>query len=636
MTARLDSDEPWLGWRGIGLIASTYVYFLLFAQFGFLKRLTEAGFTGQDLNVVLGAMALSGVSVSLLVFRFADWEPSARLRAGFAGCAAGALLALVPLNLCRAMAVAGMIGGSLGLLTVTLVTHLESWIGPKQPLLEVGCGVGLAYFVCNIPPLFAASPTAMALCSAALCLIALGLPTRARARSEGCIASERFGIAPAYLLVLACFTGLIWLDSAAFSIIQNTASLKAGTWEGTRRLWHNGGLHLLGAASAAPLLRRYGLLATLAIAFTFLGTACLSLLNPVQASLTGWLYPVGVSLYSVALVAYPSFLSPAESCRGKAWRAGCLYAVAGWIGSTLGIGMGENLRHVPVGFVLGAAPIAFVPAFGPLVRRRLREVLVVGGVLAGAGVLHHLLSPATAATGGQASASLSARGRQVYISEGCLHCHSQYVRPATPDPSMWGKPTDPASLRSERPPLIGNRRQGPDLANVGCRRSPLWLRAHFMEPSQVSRGSVMPSYQYLFEDDRGEALVAYVASLGAANRLASLLAQGSWHLPRSALVQGQKLDGAALFTRHCATCHTPGGATCRTWHAQFKRIPPDLAAGPFIYVPPAASAAWRLGQIAKIIKFGLPGTDMPGHEYLPDEQIAALAGHVIALSRSKR
>ena len=31
------------GWQGILLIAATYVYFLIFAQFGFLKRLAELG-----------------------------------------------------------------------------------------------------------------------------------------------------------------------------------------------------------------------------------------------------------------------------------------------------------------------------------------------------------------------------------------------------------------------------------------------------------------------------------------------------------------------------------------------------------------------------------------------------------------
>jgi hypothetical protein len=32
-----------------------------------------------------------------------------------------------------------------------------------------------------------------------------------------------------------------------------------------------------------------------------------------------------------------------------------------------------------------------------------------------------------------------------------------------------------------------------------------------------------------------------------------------------------------------------------------------------------------LPRLAQIAKFGIPGTDMPGHEYLNDRQIASLA-----------
>lgn len=31
-----------------------------------------------------------------------------------------------------------------------------------------------------------------------------------------------------------------------------------------------------------------------------------------------------------------------------------------------------------------------------------------------------------------------ALGRQVYISEGCIHCHSQFVRPVGADVMLWG------------------------------------------------------------------------------------------------------------------------------------------------------------------------------------------------------
>ena len=73
--------------------------------------------------------------------------------------------------------------------------------------------------------------------------------------------------APSFLLVLACFTALVWLDSAAFFIIQHTPALKKDTWEGTIHLWVNGGLHFAAALVSAWLLRRRGLEVTLAAAF---------------------------------------------------------------------------------------------------------------------------------------------------------------------------------------------------------------------------------------------------------------------------------------------------------------------------------------------------------------------------------
>jgi len=83
-----------------------------------------------------------------------------------------------------------------------------------------------------------------------------------------------------------------------------------------------------------------------------LGAACL-LLDPDRVVLASILYPVGVSLYSVALVAYPSLIAPASSAAERGRQAGWIYAIAGWLGSALGIGMGRNLGHVPPAFVLG-------------------------------------------------------------------------------------------------------------------------------------------------------------------------------------------------------------------------------------------------------------------------------------------
>jgi len=106
-------------------------------------------------------------------------------------------------------------------------------------------------------------------------------------------------------------------------------------------------------------------------------------------------------------------------------------------------------------------------------------------------------------------------GRTVYISEGCIHCHSQYVRPVGPDTSLWGERTTVEQALGQTPVLIGNRRQGPDLANVALRRPREWNRLHLMDPRRIVPGSRMPSFAHLFAegDPRGPALLDYLDQL---------------------------------------------------------------------------------------------------------------------------
>lgn len=617
------------GWQGVGLIAVTYIYFLIFAQFGFLKRLAELGIGGDQLKAIMGAMAFGGIATSLLAPRLENFrDPVRRLQLAFAGGAAGALFTLLPLNLTGALAVSFIIGGSLGVLTVTLVTHLKLWMGSNQPLLKVGAGVGLAYFICNDPALFEASPVKMAVVSAALCLVGA---TIAVFKTSEFVAPVLVRKPSFFLLALAGFTALVWLDSAAFFIIQNTPALKSGTWEGPRRLWQNGGVHFVAALVSAWLLQRRGLRFTLAVAFTFLGGACLLLADASHAALASVAYPIGVSLYSVALVAYPAFLADQTSTKERARLAGWLYAVAGWIGSGLGIGMGENLRHIPPIFVLAAALLIFAPLLWNIFCNRQREILTLLALFGGAWVVFKCAAPSVQAG---ASMSLVEKGRQVYLAEGCIHCHSQFVRPNSPDELMWGTPTDMNASRAEPPPLIGNRRQGPDLATVGNRRSPLWLRAHFISPDSVSFNSPMPSYAHLFADERGEALLVYLESLGATNLTERLVTQSGWH--PSPAAKSQNLDGAKLVGQYCLTCHSATGVMRQAWSKDFKRLPPDFTRGPFVYAPVTADVTWRRDRLAQIIKFGLPGTDMPGHEYLPDAEIATMADFIVKLSETKR
>jgi cytochrome c oxidase cbb3-type subunit 2 len=114
-------------------------------------------------------------------------------------------------------------------------------------------------------------------------------------------------------------------------------------------------------------------------------------------------------------------------------------------------------------------------------------------------------------------------GRQIYIGEGCWHCHSQFVRPVSNESRRWGKVADTSEYQNElqRPVMFGTRRVGPDLSREGGRRSNGWHAVHFYRPKMVVSDSPMPEYPWLFDgapdkpNKRGLALITYVQWLGS-------------------------------------------------------------------------------------------------------------------------
>jgi cbb3-type cytochrome c oxidase subunit II len=611
------------GIQGVGLIAVTYVYFLIFAQFAFLHRLDTLDIAGAHLKMVMAAMAAGGILLSLLTPRFKQFSsPVRRLQIAFSITAAAAFLTIAPLTLSSSVAVSFFIGAGLGLLTVTLVSHLRHWIGDRNALIKVGLGTGIGYFLCNLPALFTVTPQIQSATAGCLCLLGIVLanftldlpPESQPARAD-------VSTAIPFALVVASFSALIWLDSAAFFIIQNTTALKAGTWQGTAHLWANGLLHLAAAVFSAWLLRRRALPVVLGAAVGALAVACLLLLDPARAITASVFYPIGVSLYSVALVAYPSLLSPAVTSAERARQAGWIYAIGGWIGSALGIGMGQNLGHVPPAFVFVASAVVLAPVLFRIFRHRPRELALTSVVLLIALVVYRIQPAAPVA----ASPSAIERGRLVYISEGCIHCHSQYVRPGTADVLMWGPVESVDKIHDQRPPLIGNRRQGPDLSEVGARRSALWLKMHLYNPREVSGASIMPSYAFLFRDTRGNDLVAYLASLHSQGTAQHIAGEKQWRLPPADLAAADPAAGPQLYNRYCATCHNANGRTRIKWQSEFIESPAVLG---FATVPSASAPKPQPAQIdhfAQIIKFGIPNSDMAGHEYLSDKNIASLS-----------
>lgn len=64
--------------------------------------------------------------------------------------------------------------------------------------------------------------------------------------------------------------------------------------------------------------------------------------------------------------------------------------------------------------------------------------------------------------------------------------------------------------------------------------------------------------------------------------------------------------------------------------ARLNRPPRDFTRAEGCYFPRLADPAAGRLALARVIKFGLPGGAMAGHEYLADGEISALAAYVQA------
>jgi cytochrome c oxidase cbb3-type subunit 2 len=95
--------------------------------------------------------------------------------------------------------------------------------------------------------------------------------------------------------------------------------------------------------------------------------------------------------------------------------------------------------------------------------------------------------------------AVEARGRRVYIREGCWYCHSQYVRPVAGEEMRWGPLSQAGEYAFDLPHLMSTRRVGPDLTRVGLKYSDDWHYAHHWNPRLTAPDSIMPRVPWLFE-----------------------------------------------------------------------------------------------------------------------------------------
>jgi len=147
---------------------------------------------------------------------------------------------------------------------------------------------------------------------------------------------------------------------------------------------------------------------------------------------------------------------------------------------------------------------------------------------------------------------LELAGRDIYIREGCYHCHSQMIRRLRHETLRYGDYSRAEEFRYDRPFLWGSKRIGPDLHRVGGKYANLWHYLHMVDPRSTSPDSNMPEYDHLM--DRQVSADVMMARLEVQKRLGvpytdeditgtagSMLSQGTL-ISEDLLEQGVPID----------------------------------------------------------------------------------------------
>lgn len=352
--------------RSFLLLTAIWFYFLVFAQFALLHRV-EALCSPEELKWMLGGMTLAGITGSLLAgarCHFQNlrlWLVGSLALAAFAAGLAGKAGTINSLWLPSILT-----GLSLGMLTVSAVAWVAVHHHRREAVLLSGAGTGLAYFLANVPTIFQASPVQQSLLAALACgLVMLVVPGGSSGVRPPAIVYFRAVPLDWQSLALAVlvFGILVWVDSGAFAWMQTVRSFRDAAWGQSSALWSIGLVHALTAVGTAYALSRPATLwhaCLTALALLMVGYAMISVMG---LGLPGvWVYMIGVSIYSTALLAYPFLYG---SPGGAARFAGWLFALSGWLASALGIGMVEDLGRMPaICWVVAALLVA--AAMGPV------------------------------------------------------------------------------------------------------------------------------------------------------------------------------------------------------------------------------------------------------------------------------
>jgi len=212
-----------------------------------------------------------------------------------------------------------------------------------------------------------------------------------------------------------------------------------------------------------------------------------------------------------------------------------------------------------------------------------------------------------------------ARGREVFLSNGCNYCHTQYVRE---EDTAMGAVSQGGDYVFDNPMILGSERTGPDLSYIGRKRSKAWEIAHWKDPRQLSPLSIMPSFEFLPDQDL-QAMSAYLFALGDRVAEARMIQPPEMYdgvtdplsypaiasIPKdpspgwTAWTASSLQEGKELYVENCLTCHGAAGNGLGSYGGTLSVTPADYKQAPIRNMPDD-QWFWHVSE-------GIPGTVMP-------------------------
>jgi len=152
------------------------------------------------------------------------------------------------------------------------------------------------------------------------------------------------------------------------------------------------------------------------------------------------------------------------------------------------------------------------------------------------------LSPLTA---------LQLEGRDIFIREGCVGCHSQMIRPLRAETERYGHYSVGGESVYDHPFLWGSKRTGPDLARVGGRYSDEWHRMHLINPRDVVPESNMPGFPWLARNELDGRVTA--AKMRALRRVGVPYTDADIEGAQSAVAGKHEIEAVIAFLQQLGT-----------------------------------------------------------------------------------